>query len=141
MGIDVLVYRKHILRREFGGKDYSQSLLGGMMMLAKEDEADYELVKIGQAKLLFLGRIAGSEWAADNLDYGENDAACYIEPLVEGGFTVEKEDRLFWLMPDMVKAFQVVSVVSPVQMPESRLSVYHVQPLEQPFDFEEGFQV
>lgn len=135
MSVDVLVYRKQILRDEDADAD-NQSTLGGMMMLANEDEADYTLEPIGGGKMQFLGRIAGSEYAVNGLDYGENDAVCYIEPEIENAFTVKKEDRVFWVMDGIIKAFQVLNVISPIQMPESRLAVYHIQPLEQPFEYE-----
>lgn len=129
MSVDIHVYRKRFTRDENDNPD-DDLTLGGMMLLGEQDEADFELEFVGEAKMMFLGRIQGSEYAVNNLDYGENDAVCYIEPLNDGEFTVKKQDIIYWLLPNMSKAFQVSSLISPSQMPMSRLAVYHIQPVE-----------
>lgn len=134
--VDVLVYRKTFLRDEDENGENPRTL-GGFVSVADEDESEYELQKIGEGKMLFLGRILGSEYALNGLDFADEDMAAYVESL-DDDFTVQKEDRVVWVMAGFAKAYQVASVQSPLQMPESRLQVYHLQPLELDFNFDES---
>lgn len=130
MAVKVLVSRKVFLR-DADPPSGSPQLLGGAAVLGGEDEADYELEIVGEAVMLFLGRIAGSEFAVNGLDYGENEVTAYIEPLQDGAFDVRKNDRVAWILPGFVKPYEVSGVFSPSQMPASRLTVFRLQPLEQ----------
>lgn len=133
--VDVWVYRKTFTHDEDNQPD-NPLTVGGMMTFGDEDLADYELVKVGVGKMLFLGRISGSDFAVNGLDYGENDIAAYIEPLNENEFVVKNNDRVVWIEAGFAKHFQVFGTTSPLQMPMTRVTVYHLQPLEQPYDFE-----
>jgi hypothetical protein len=130
--VDAKLFRKVLTRNH-------QEQLGGAMMLGAEDETDYDVIELGDAKMLFLGRIAGSQWAANGLDYvNDEDIAACIEPLDETAFKPQKNDRVFWIEAAFVKAFQIEQVISPLQMPSSHLAVYHLIPIEQPYDFTES---
>lgn len=135
--VDVLVYRKTHTHDEDNNPDNPRTI-GGMMTLGDEDLAEYELTQIGEGKMLFLGRILGSDFAVNILDYGENDVTAYIEPLAENAFTVKNEDRIVWIGAGFAKHYQVLGTVSPIQMPMARVAAYHLQPLEQPYDFDNG---
>lgn len=135
--VDVLVYRKTFHHDEDNNPGNLRTV-GGMMTLADEDLAQYELLQVGEGKMLFLGRISGSDFAVNGLDFGENDVAAYIEPLKENDFTVKNEDRIVWIGAGFAKHYQVLGTTSPIQMPMSRVAVYHLQPLEQPYDFSDG---
>ena len=76
---------------------------------------------------------------AKRLDYvNDEDIAACIEPLDETAFKPQKNDRVFWIEAAFVKAFQIEQVISPLQMPSSRLAVYHLISIEQPYDFTES---
>lgn len=135
--VDVLVFRKMFPRDE-DNDETTHRTVGGAMTFADEDEAEYELTRLGAGKMLFLGRILGSDWAVNGLDYGENDVAAYIVPVGDDKFVVKNEDRVVWIMAGFAKHFQVFQTTSPIQMPMARLNVYHLQPLEQPYDYEAG---
>ncbi len=135
--VDVLIYRKTFTYDE-DDNHANHRTIGGMMSLADEDLAEYELSQIGAGKMLFLGRILGSDFAVNGLDFGENDVAAYIEPINENEFVVKNEDRIVWIMAGFAKHFQVLGTTSPIQMPMARVTVYHLQPLEQPYEFEDG---
>ena len=135
--VDVLVYRKIFTYNEDNNFTNPRTV-GGMMTLADEDLAEYELLQVGSGKMLFLGRIAGSDFAANGLDFGENDVAAYIEPLEENAFFVKNEDRIVWIGAGFAKHYQVLGTTSPIQMPMARVAMYHLQPLEQPYDFVDG---
>lgn len=135
--VDVLVYRKTYTHDEDSNPDNPRTI-GGMMTLGDEDLAEYELTQIGEGKMLFLGRILGSDFAVNILDYGENDVTAYIEPLADNAFTVKNEDRIVWIGAGFAKHYQVLGTVSPIQMPMARVAAYHLQPLEQPYDFDNG---
>lgn len=128
MSVDVLVSRKRFTR---DAPAEQPPLLGGAYVLGGEDEADYELETVGAAKMLFLPRVAGSEFAVNGLDYGEPEIAAYVEPVEAGAFDVRKNDRVAWILPGFVKPYEISGVYSPSQMPESRLTVFRLQPLEQ----------
>ena len=122
----ILLFRKAFTRPE-------HQTVGGMMTLAAEDEADYEWQLVGKGKMLILGRMAGGDWAINNLDYGENEINAYIEPLEYNAFVAQREDRVVWVLPDLTKHFQINEQSSPLMMPQSRLAVYRLQPIEEPF--------
>lgn len=128
--VDVAVYRK-VFTRNDGDNDDSVRTLGGALFLANEDEADYEVELLGAGKMLFLGRVGGSDFAVDGLNYGDDEISAYIEPVIPNEFQVKKEDRVFWIMPNFTKEYQVKGVGSPSQFPSSRLAVYRLQPIEQ----------
>lgn len=134
--VDVWVYRKTYLRDEDSDSANARTL-GGFVSLADEDEFEYELNKIGEGKMLFLGRILGSEYALNGLDYADEDMAAYVESL-DDDFVLQKQDRVIWVMAGFAKAYQVASIQSPLQMPENPLKVVHLQPLELSFDFDES---
>ena len=77
--------------------------------------------------------MAGGDWAINNLDYGENEINAYIEPLEDNAFIAQREDRVVWVLPDLTKHFQINGQSSPLMMPQSRLAVYRLQPIEEPF--------
>lgn len=135
--VDVLLYRKTFTHDEDDTPDNPRTV-GGMMTFGDEDLAEYEMRQVGAGKMLFLGRISGSDFAVNGLDFGENDVAAYIEPNDEDTFTVKNEDRVVWIGAGFAKHFQVLGTTSPIQMPLARVAVYHLQPLEQPYDFENG---
>ncbi|UBQ53886.1 hypothetical protein JF634_12165 [Simonsiella muelleri] len=129
--VDVWVYRKIFTRQ-------NPETLGGALVLSNEDEDEYELIKIGEGKMLFLGRISGSDFAVNTLDYGENDVVAYIVPLNENEFEPKNDDRIIWIGHGFAKHYQIHDTASSIQMPMARMTVFHLQPLEQPFDFENG---
>ena len=94
--IDVWVYRKIFTRQ-------NPETLGGALVLSNEDEDEYELIKIGEGKMLFLGRISGSDFAVNTLDYGENDVVAYIVPLNENEFEPKNDDRIM-VLPNITKS-------------------------------------
>lgn len=132
--VDVLVYRKSFLRADEDNDSENNRTLGGMMMLGNEDEADYIIEAVGTAKMLFLGRILGSEYAFNGLDYGEEEIIAHIEPINENEFTIKKDDRVFWVFPNFTKEYQVIGLSSPSQMPTVPLGSFRLQPLEQSHD-------
>lgn len=123
--LDIVVYRPVLTREE-------PEKIGGLGSLAQEDEADYELETLGAGKMLFLGKMAGTEWAFNGLDFDNlEDETAYIEPIIKDEFSIQKQDYVFWIMAGFVKQYQVVGISSPSQMPTSRLKVYKLQPIEQ----------
>lgn len=127
--VDVVLYRKVIKRDDEDGDDTMRSL-GGALFLANEDEADYEIELLGAGKMLFLGRVEGSDFTDDGLDFTEAEIHAYIEPINVDEFIPQKEDRVFWILPNCYIEYQIKGVGSPSQFPQNRLAVYRLQPIE-----------
>lgn len=128
--VDVAVYRK-VFTRDDGDNNDAIRTLGGALFLANEDEADYEVELLGAGKMLFLGRVAGTDFAGEGLNFNDEEINAYIEPIIQDEFEVKKEDRIFWILPNFIKEYQVKGIGSPSQFPNSRLAVYRLQPIEQ----------
>lgn len=138
--VEVAVYRKFMMRDKEAITDDDNHVdndddeiltIGGAGLLSNRDEADFETELLGAGKMLFLDRMSmGEHSGLDGLGYSEGDVKVYIEPIIEDEFSPKKQDRVFWLLPDGAMEFEIKGVFSPTFMPDNRLSVYILQPLE-----------
>jgi hypothetical protein len=109
---DVVIYRKRILRLE-------PKTLGGLAVLADEDESDVDWDLLGEGKLLFSDQYAGSNWSSDqdNINYSASGFFAQIEPL-DDAIQLQKTD-IVYLLPGggAAIAYEITNIPSTIGIP------------------------
>ena len=119
--IDGQLYRRE-LTRTFGteaGNVGEIPTLGGLTVMERGDEAEFDYTLLGDCKVLFITEYEGTEFT-NNLDSPESMAVgmALIEPVVAGAFQPILKD-LVMLMPGggVVIPYQVTNMLSQVNVP------------------------
>lgn len=130
--VDVEIYRKVASTDD----DSSMATMGGAMLLSMADNADYDIERVSLGRMLFLGHIQGADMTrAGGLTYNPEQPfiEAYIEPTNEQRefepCEFKKDDRVFWIMPNVVIEYQIKVVRSPTQLPPY-VNIYVLEPLE-----------
>lgn len=121
---DCTIARKHVTRTEGNSQMGGAPTLGGMGVLRDEDEAEFEYVSLGPARLLFAGQ------PVQQADMNDRDDAMNPPPVVEaqieptaepgatGHFDTETGDLVMVdLGLGVVLAYEVVTVSGSLMIP------------------------
>ncbi|MCA8037048.1 MULTISPECIES: hypothetical protein [Burkholderia cepacia complex] len=119
--MDCEVWRKVVLRTAPGGEEMGgRPTLGGLGVLATDEEPEFEYRKLGEGRIHFTDRYDGMLSTADRGDSLAPEVAlsqALIEPLEAGAFTIKRED-LVGVMPGggVLIGYEIVDIPANVNI-------------------------